>query len=427
MRVLILTHGTRGDVQPFAALARALDTAGHSVVLGAPARSADLAADYGLDFTALDDGPNHLLAEPDIRAMVENGFRGVRGKLAVPRILVRIRPLIDRVLADMVRVAESSGADVIVHSPTMPAQHVAEWLGVPAVPAVLQPTWVPTRAFPCPVLPLGWVPSALNRATYLPVRLLHLSMAGVIDKWRRTTLGLGRRRGRHDFLRRSDGDPATVLQAFSRHLLPLPLDWPEHVHITGYWFLSATEWRPPQRLSDFLAAGPPPVYIGFGSMAGGDPQRTGRAVVEAARRAGKRAVLVAGWGGVAPDDLDDDVLLLEQAPHDWLFPRCSAIVHHGGAGTTAAALAAGRPQVVCPFAADQPFWARRAHAVGVAPAPQPQHQLTTEGLAAAIGRAVTDSDMARRAADLGARVRAEEGAATAVQMLEQVHAGQPRG
>ncbi|NRQ37540.1 glycosyltransferase family 1 protein [Nonomuraea sp. NN258] len=417
MKVLILTHGTRGDVQPYAALAAALRRAGHDAVLGAPAAMAVLAEPHDIPFAPVHDGPNTLIDDPEIREAIETNYRGMRGKQVALRVMRRSKPLMARVFDDMAGVAEA-GADLVVHAPGIPGQHFAEKLGVPAVPAALQPVWVPTAAFRNPMLPLP-LPRALNRASYLPIKLMLRSFAGTIDTLRRDRLGLARRPGRHDVLRRPDGGPATVLQAFSRHVLPGGLDYPTHVHTTGFWYLPAAPgWTPPDELADFLRAGEPPVYIGFGSMAGTDPQRVGGIVVEAVRRAGVRAVLASGWGGMRVDDLPENVLLLEQAPHDWLFPRMAAIVHHGGSGTTGAALAAGRPQVLCPFVADQPFWAARIHATGVSPEPQPQRRLTTEGLAAAIRQAVTDPAMAATSDRLGQMIRAEDGVTRAVKILE---------
>ncbi|MEV4222769.1 glycosyltransferase [Nonomuraea sp. NPDC049725] len=417
MKVLILTHGTRGDVQPYAALALALRTAGHEPVLAAPAAMASLAEPYGLAFAPVHDGPNTLIDDPEILEAIETNYRGLRGKKVALRVMRRSKPLMARVFDDMADVAED-GADLVVHAPGIPAQHFAERLGVPAVPATMQPVWVPTAAFRNPMIPVP-LPRSLNRASYLPIKLMLRSFGGVADRLRAGRLGLPRRRGRHDILRRPDGRPATVLQAFSTSLLPGGLDYPSWVHTTGFWFLpAASGWSPPPELAAFLADGPPPVYVGFGSMAGTDPVRVGRVVTEAVRLAGVRAVLATGWGGMRTGDLPEAVFPLEQAPHDWLFPRMAAIVHHGGSGTTGAALAAGRPQVLCPFVADQPFWAARAHAAGVAPAPQPQRRLTPRGLAEAIRRAVTDRGLARAAAQTGERVRAENGVQRAVQILE---------
>ncbi|SEN51763.1 glycosyltransferase [Nonomuraea pusilla] len=419
MKVLILTHGTRGDVQPYAALALALRTAGHEPVLAGPAAMASLAEPHDITFAPLHDGPNTLIDDPDIRQAVETNYRGLRGKKVALRVMRRTKPLMAAVLDDLVTVAEQ-GADLVVHAPGIPGQHVAERLGVPAVPAALQPVWVPTAAFPNPMLPVP-LPGALNRASYLPIRLMLRSLGGIADDLRERRLGLPRRRGRHDILRGPDGRPATVLHGFSRHLLPGRLDYPAWVHTTGFWFLPAPPgWAPSPELAAFLEAGQPPVYVGFGSMAGTDPRRVGRIVTEAVRLAGVRAVLASGWGGIQATDLPDTVHQLDQAPHDWLFPRMAAIVHHGGSGTTGAALAAGRPQVVCPFVADQPFWAARAHAAGVAVPPQPQRRLTPETLAAAIRLAATDPGMAAAAADLGRRIRAEDSTGRAVTILESL-------
>lgn len=422
MKVLILTHGTRGDVQPYAALALALRNAGHHAVLAAPAASASLAEPHALPFAPVHDGPNTLLGDPRIRQAIETNYRGLAGKKIALEVMRASKPLMARVFADMVAVAGSDvggGADLVVHGPSIPGHRIAEALGVPAVAALLQPVWVPTAAFANPMIPLP-LPRALNRVSYLPFKMMLRSFAAVADKG----LDLPRRRGRHDFLRRPDGGAATVLHGFSRHLLPPGADYPAQVHTTGFWFLPAAPgWSPPQELAAFLAAGPAPVYIGFGSMAGTDPHRIGRIVTEAIRLTGMRAVLVSGWGGIAVEDqpaLPDEVFVLDQAPHDWLFPRMAAIVHHGGSGTTGAALASGRPQVICPFVADQPFWAARAHAAGVAPAPLPQRHLTAQGLAAAIRRTTTEEVMARRADRLADVVRGEDGTKSAITVLESL-------
>lgn len=413
MKVLVLAHGTRGDVQPYAALTLALQQAGHEAVLAAPAASAGLAVPNGIAFVAVHDGPNTLIDDPEIREAIETNYRGWRGKRIALEVMRRSKPLMARVFADMVGSAPG-GTDLVVHPPGIPGHRIAEAMGVPAVLAAMQPVWVPTSAFPNPMLPVP-LPRALNRASYLPTKLMLRSFGSVAD----AALAPPHRRGRHDVLRRPDGTPATVLHAFSREMLPAPLDYGPSVHTTGFWFLPAPpDWAPPPQLTDFLEAGEPPVYIGFGSMAGTDPGRAGSIVAEAVSRAGVRALIVSGWGGIRLDDLPDGVLVLDQAPHDWLFPRTAAIVHHGGSGTTGAALAAGRPQVICPFVADQPFWAARAHAIGVAPPPQPQRRLTAAGLAEAIRRAVSDPHIADRAERTGARVRAENGVHAAVRILE---------
>lgn len=417
MKALILTHGTRGDVQPYVALARALREAGHEAVLGAPASAAALAEPHGVPFAPAIDEMNAFMEQPRVRRAMESNFRGLSGKRTALELTLAAKPAMVRFLAEMAEVA-ADGGDVVVHMPGVPVHHIAEKMGVPAVPGALQPGWVPTAAFPSPALPFT-PPRALNRASYSVSRAFTRFLARYGDSLR-SDLGLPRRRGSRDILRRPDGGPATVLQGFSRHMLPAAdPGYPPTVYTTGFWFLpAAPDWSPPADLEEYLAAGDPPVYIGFGSMVGFDPRETGRIVTEAVRRAGVRAVLSGGWGGIDVDRAGEGVHFIDQAPHDWLFPRMAAVVHHGGSGTTGAALASGRPQVVCPFLADQPFWAARAHAVGVAPPPQRGRELSVEGLAEAIGRAATDPGMRTRAEEMGELVRAEDGARNAVKVLE---------
>jgi sterol 3beta-glucosyltransferase len=304
---------------------------------------------------------------------------------------------------------------------------VAERLGVPAVVVQIYPIFVPTRAFPNPIYHYRWLrnlPGELNRATYPAFRLMLRSFAGrAVDIWRERSLRLPRRPGRHNPLRWPDGRPAPVLNPVSPHVVPPPPDYPAHVHTTGYWALPARPgWTPPPSLTEFLAAGEPPVYVGFGSVVG-DARRAGQVVAQALRVAGVRAVLATGRGGLEMPDLPPGVLVIDQAPHDWLLPRMAATVHHGGGGTTFAAICAGRPQVVCPFVIDQIFWGERMHALGVSPAPIPQGRLTVERLAGAIRTATTDAGLARRARELGSLVSAENGTADAVAIIERILAG----
>ncbi|WP_179811115.1 glycosyltransferase [Nocardiopsis sinuspersici] len=425
VHVLLLTHGTRGDVQPFLALARALEAAGHTGVVAGPAASAPLAAEHGVAYRPVDDGPTALIGDPELSGVMDTGLRGLRGAAHTVALLRRITPLMRRVHDDMVRVVDG-GADLVAHLPGMPGGHVAERLGVPSVPVALQPSWVSTRAFPAPGVPWpSWLPDALNPVTYRLTALALRGQRSVAEEFRVRGMGLPPRPGRHDPLRQPDGTPSTVLHAFSRHLLPPRTHYPPQVHTTGFWFPPPDrEWEPSAELEEFLGAGSPPVFVGFSSLPTADPAATGRMVAAAARRAGVRAVLASGSGGIATETGSaadgDHVLTIDKAPHERLFPLCSAIVHHGGAGTTGAALASGRPQVVCPFWGDQPFWARRAHAAGAAVAPLRGQRLTEDALARALSRAVGDARTVERARVLGERVRAEGGAHAAVRLLEQV-------
>jgi UDP:flavonoid glycosyltransferase YjiC (YdhE family) len=219
----------------------------------------------------------------------------------------------------------------------------------------------------------------------------------------------------------AEGRPPTpILMAISPHVFPPPPDWPARNHVTGYWFLDESPgWEPPAALVRFLEDGPAPVCIGFGSVVTSDAARLGRVALEALARSGLRGVLLGGWSGIGGDeDISGHVLRLESAPHGWLFPRMAAVVHHGGAGTTAAGLRAGAPGILTPFSSDQPFWASRIEALGVGPRPIPIHRLTADNLAEAMRLAVSDESIRARAADLGAKIRAEDGVARAVEIIE---------
>src|SRR6266568_2758823 len=218
--------------------------------------------------------------------------------------------------------------------------------------------------------------------------------------------------------------PVTVLHAFSAHVVPRPADWPATAHVTGYWPLPAAPgWSPPRRLAEFLEADGPVVYVGFGSMPGLDPARLAVSVMTAAGKVGVRAVVASLDPALRRLLPSGRFLVIRNAPHDWLFPRVQAVVHHGGAGTTGAAISAGRPQVIWPFGVDQPFWSRRMTHLGVAPPALPVRALTGRTLTAVLDRALSDPRTAQRAAALGSVVRAEDGTGRAVSCLEEVLAG----
>lgn len=414
MRALLLTAGSQGDVQPFVALALRLRTAGHDAVLAAPAAFAGLAASYDVPFAPLDLDMSQVGA-----ALV--GRHGLRHLLTFCRSM----GLLAAAALPGVTTAARRGADIVVHHPVLPAgQHLAEMLGVPAVAALLQPALVPTREFLSAAWP-GTAPRMLNRPSYHAARYLTGAWCRRdIDRWRRDVLALPPRPGRHDPLRGSDGAPATVLHAFSGHVVPRPADWPPTAHVTGYWMLpAAPHWSPPRRLSGFLDGGGPVVYVGFGSMPSPDPEHLATAIRAAADQCGVRAVMASEIPELRRLLPAGRFLLIRHAPHDWLFPRVQAIVHHGGAGTTGAAAMAGWPQVIWPFGVDQHFWSRRMAELGVAPPARPVRALTGRSLAAALERALGDPRLGRAAAGVGARVRAEDGCGVAVGLLESVAAG----
>jgi UDP:flavonoid glycosyltransferase YjiC (YdhE family) len=194
-------------------------------------------------------------------------------------------------------------------------------------------------------------------------------------------------------------------------LIPQPHDWDNHITIPGFFFLPlASFYKPPEDLEAFLEAGPAPVYIGFGSIVVHDPDVLTRTIFDAVKKAGVRALVSKGWGGLGHKDtqIPENIYMLDNCPHDWLFPRVSCVVHHGGAGTMAAGIAAGRPTVIVPFFGDQSFWGDMVAKAGAGPAPIPHKKLTADRLAAAITEAL-QPETAQKASALANSIKHEEG------------------
>jgi sterol 3beta-glucosyltransferase len=453
MRALLLTVGSQGDVQPFVALASRLRDAGHDVVLAAPAI-----------YQAVYQDTYQAVRQDTYQAVRQNARQGgyqdpavpfvpldldmtavgqaVHGKHGLRHVLAFTKAMGQRAGAILPQLTELAreGADVVVHHPVLPlGQHLAEKLGVPAVVAPPLPALVPTREFLSPAWPAGhtWPSNrtllnrtllyrtVLNRPSYRAARYLTGAWCRAdIDRWRTEGLALPapKRRGRHDPL---GADNVTILHSFSAHVVPRPSDWPGNAHVTGYWCqASSQEWTPPRRLAEFLADGEPPVYIGFGSMPVADPAGLADAIVTATQLTRTRVVLFSLDPRIRRHlSTHKNIMVIRQVPHDWLFPRMAAIVHHGGAGTTAAAIQAGKPQIIWPFGIDQHFWAGRMASLGVAVPAGPVRTLTGVTLARAIDRATNDQLISDLAIELAHRVQAEDGTGKAVAHLESLTNG----
>lgn len=405
MNIRLLALGTRGDVQPLVALGRGLQAAGYAVTVGTTADFQVFVESYGLACIPAEANIHEFMTRSQA-----NGQRSSRAERMA---------LFNTLLNETVRLAE--GADVVIYSPAavMAAPHIVEKMAARAILAMLQPYVHPTGDFPVITLPTLSTAGWYNRLSYgLFDRLMWAFMGRPVNKWRQEKLGLPRVQGRPFANLRAARTP--TLYGWSPTVLPRPEEWSDEVHVTGYWFLDqALDWTPPAELTAFLEAGPPPVYVGFGSMASQDPEQTAQMVLAAFKQAGVRGLIASGWAGMTADDLPDDVFLLEKAPHDWLFPRMAAVAHHGGAGTTAAGLRAGVPSIVVPTRGDQPFWGRRVHDLGCGPAPIPRKQLTADRLAYALRMAVTHDPMRARAAAVGEQIRAEDGVAAAVRIVQE--------
>ncbi|WP_375511665.1 glycosyltransferase [uncultured Nostoc sp.] len=415
MRITILTIGTRGDVQPFVALGLGLQQAGHTVQLAAPAMFESFIRSYGLNFASLCYDPHKFMAREQGQAHLKSGQNPIAISIEWTK---RFRPLIERFLAESWSICQGTEA-IICSVWHFGGVHIAEKLGVPCYLADAHPL-SPTREFPIFISPQGLrLGGIYNQLTYTLVEEIFWQLIRpAINQWRVHTLGL-------PTLPRFGGAALSrnrlpILCHYSPSVIPKPADWSDLNHITGYWFIDiSSDWQPPVDLVDFLANGPPPVYVGFGSMFSDDPQALASLVVKALALSGQRGILLTGWGGLSNADLPDSIFKIDSIPHDWLFPQVAAIVHHGGAGTTGAGLRSGVPSILVPFFADQPSWGHRVAHLGVGPAPIPLKELSAERLAAAIQSAISDETMKARARALGLQIQAEDGVAKAVEVFHQ--------
>jgi sterol 3beta-glucosyltransferase len=412
MNIVILTIGTRGDIQPFVALGKGLKAAGHEVTLCTAQTFESLVSEYGLRYAYMNDGIIRLMDTAEGKAAIESSGKGFG-------LVKTVKPILRQMLDECWEAAQ--GAEVIVYHPkTLAGYHIAEKLNIQVFMSLPLPAYTPTREFANPIFGQnirlgGW----FNRLSHTMIsRLVSAPYIGVINDWRQS-VGLPARGRFASEIILPNGQPMPTLYSYSSHVVPTPADWPTTTVVTGYWFLDLqANWQPPAELVNFLEAGEPPVYVGFGSIAGSDPEGKTRLVLAALEQSGQRGIVASGWGGLKAETLPEHVLMIEQAPHDWLFPRVQAVVHHGGAGTTAAGLRAGKPTIICPFFGDQPFWGQRIYELGAGPKPIPQKKLTTQALADAIQIAVSNPDMQRLAATLGDKISAEDGVRQAVEVIE---------
>ncbi|KAI1175566.1 hypothetical protein F4777DRAFT_549746 [Nemania sp. FL0916] len=453
LNVVIQIVGSRGDVQPFVALGQILkNTYGHRVRIATHATFQKFVEENGLEFFAIGGDPAELMA-----FMVKNpGLMPGLDALKTGEITKR-RKGIEQIIMGCWRSCIETGdglgpaprfsrkdedlppdatpvmgdsshrpfvADVIIANPPSFAHiHVAEKLGVPLHLMFTMP-WSPTRAFPQPLANIqssNTDPVTTNYLSYAMVEMMTWQGLGdVINRFRTKILDL---------------EPLALIWApgvltrlripytycWSPALIPKPNDWGSHIDIAGFYFLNlASSYTPDPELAAFLAAGPPPVYIGFGSIVVDDPDGLTNMIFEAVAQTGVRALVSKGWGGLGADSMGvpDGVFMLGNVPHDWLFKHVSAVCHHGGAGTTAAGIQAGKPTIVVPFFGDQPFWGAMVARAGAGPDPIPYKNLTAEGLAEAI-RVALAPETQDKAKELGEKIREERGADVGAQSFHQ--------
>jgi sterol 3beta-glucosyltransferase len=411
MRIQIVTAGTMASVAPYTGLGHRLLAEGHDVELVAHARFADVVC-CGLRMRSLGDDPFGELMALHRRAR-EAGW----SPDAWPRVVRATRRAAVDLVDGLVRTVDPKADLVLLSALSAPVGRVvAEYHRVRSMGVYLQPD-VPTAAFPpCTG---QWRPP--GRANRLRARLangvLDALYAGAFTEVH-ARLGLARRSGRRLRAERERGG-WPIWHGFSPAVVPRPVDWRAGLHVAGYWWPhECAAWEPPPLVGEFLTGGPPPVFVGFGSLAPGDPEQLAELLGRALRLAGVRGIVQAGWAGLSV--VDDDVITVDRLPHGWLFPRVAAVVHHAGAGTVAAGLRAGVPAVPVPVYTDQPWWASRLVDLGVSPGSLPFGRLSADRLAALLRAATTDPGYAHRAGALAHELSHEDGAGAVAQAVAEL-------
>ncbi len=413
MKITIFGAGSQGDIQPCIRLGKELQEAGFDILLAAPQNFASLVEERGVTFHPVRGDVQKIMAGENGQHFMEGGGNFIQSICAMREML---KPIIFQMAEDVLAACRTADALITLAVFAPFGKTIAEICGIPLL--LVEPTPVlPTQDFPAP----GWfvqkdLGGGLNRFS-------GFAMLRIIWEWYRPFVNKFRERfglkalDSAAFYRILTSTP--LLSAYSSTVIPRPRDWSANVHITGYWFDDESTWNPPTELEKFLNNGEAPVYIGFGSMAGHEPDKITQIALAALANTGKRGVLATGWGGLKLSEIPENVFVLDSAPHGWLFPRMSAVVHHGGAGTTAEGLRAGVPTVIVPFTVDQPFWGHRVAALGTGVGPIKARELSAARLTEAIQRATSDPLIRRRAKALGEEIRSEDGISNAVKVIQK--------
>lgn len=417
MEILLSGFGSRGDVQPLIGLAQGLQHVGYTVRIAAGSNFRGWIEAAGVGFADIGVDIQALMNTSTAQSWVEDSSNNPMSEMRTMRSLMHDFA----VPASKEMLDYCSGADVIVSSLLTVGifDAIAQKLGQKHIFMLLQPM-MNTSMGDSLIRP--FIPGrthAINRlAGFIQTNIMWSIFGEAINSVRTDTLHIPpmtRSQFRHVW------NNTPLINGFSPLVSPHAPDWPDHVYTTGYWFYDKHPgWQPDSALQHFLQAGPPPVYLGFGSMSNRNPEATANIMIEALQKTGQRGIISKGWAALHSRDLPDSIFLLDSAPHDWLFPQMAGIVHHGGAGTTATALRAGVPSTIVPHMADQFYWGRRIYELGVGGKMIHRHKLNTDRLASAIQQMVSDQSMQRRTTELGAKIQREDGIGNAVAAFNDI-------
>ncbi|OQE14800.1 hypothetical protein PENFLA_c035G07213 [Penicillium flavigenum] len=433
LNIVIQIVGSRGDVQPFVALGTELQKTGHRVRIATHNVFEQFILEAGLEFYPIGGDPadlmSYMVKNPGLIPSLDSVREGdiQKKRLMMAEILHGCWQ--SCLMPDPITNAPFVANAIIANPPSFAHVHCAQALGIPLHLMFTMP-WSPTKAFSHPLANLKNIPADqgwLNHVSYSVVDWLSWQgLGGVINDWRKHELEL-------EPISLSDGPfiisklnvPYTY--CWSPGLVPKPDDWPHNFDVCGFFFRDPPDYQPPLEISEFLNAGPPPVYFGFGSIVLDDPEEITKTILQTIQETGVRAIISRGWsklGGADPGKINrSDVLFIDDCPHEWIFERVSVVVHHGGAGTTACGLRNGKPTIIVPFFGDQPFWGEMVSAAGAGPDPIPYKQLKVATLAQAVKFCLTPKAV-RSAQGIAGKMQQDEGVKTAVASF---HRNLPQG
>ena len=407
MRITMICIGSTGDVRPYIVLGRELKARGHQITI---------CAFQDFESTVLNEGLCFKGISGDVKTMMGNLMNGSTGVSFLKQVRDTLVDIIDPFLADLEAACEESEAIIGTYLGQI-FQSLAE---VRRIPYIQTHYFLMDKNSEAPITsaPGQRMGKAWNLASYELGHLIVSAMEKIyLSDWRESR-GMSPRKLEGAPKYQLNGHTIPVLYAISPLVMPRPSAWGENIHMTGFWRDERDmDFSPPPELTAFLEAGEKPIYVGFGSMVSGDMGETLNIVMEAIQESGVRAILSRGWGGKDIPS-DPNIFVADFVPHDWLFQHVAGVVHHGGAGTTAAGIQAGCPTLVVPFGGDQPFWASRVQELGIGPKAIPRDKLTVSRLSKALVDLTSTKKYRVAARELGERLRLEKGAVTAANIVE---------
>lgn len=412
MRIVLLASGSRGDVQPYIALGLGLKKKGHSICIATAENFEDYVTSYGLDFYAIQGDISKVMNRAEIEEQMK-----AKNPISFILSFNEMNETFRKDLDEGQERAWEAGqeADVIIFHPgLMNGYYMSKKLGIPGILASPIP-FSPTSEYPAllfynsPRLG-GW----FNKLSHMIFNHVFWSSIkpSVEALWKRHDPSIKVKNP----LTLIHKEELPVLYSISKYVIPPSDDWDDHIMVSGYWFPDDDDYNPPDNLREFLVSGSEPVYVGFGSV-GKVAEDTTRAAVDALLKLNKRVIVSSS---LDIDEWIDDsrVYRLERAPHTWLFPRMSMVVHHGGAGTTAAGLMSGKPSVIVPQSNDQPMWAKRIKELGVGTMVKSgKNSVSVERFVQVFEEMEKDS-IINKAMELGNLIKSENGVDQAVEYIE---------